>query len=308
MMSNVCTPAFQTMISEIQKMNPDITGSFVFKENGVILAKDGFTVHDSAQKFIGSFNAIKEKSQTIGGLHALTIHSDYKEVSVTSANNHYLTMMYSKKADKRLVELLTKILVPSIVKLVDQLALKLTTEQEILPGDDNESLNYGTNEVYPDTQPGLQIQTNDQESIITNSKAQQPNIESTTKNFEKTVETLSLQDEFEQLDVEFNYKPNLPQLPENQLIVEKLGGLLPRPNTVRIDKELIDKWEDIFKNKKIEKIIVESLNKKTSCKFEPIKDPKYSDKGLIQIPEKIQNIIEVTTGGLVTIKPIISED
>jgi hypothetical protein len=101
-------------------------------------------------------------------------------------------------------------------------------------------------------------------------------------------------------------EPFLPKTPVNQFMVEKIGGLLVQPDTVRIDCEIITKWNDIYDGKQITMVNIEALDgKKTTCKFKAIKDPKGNAKGVIQIPEKILQNLQTEKGKLVMVKPVI---
>jgi len=366
-MSQAYTSALQTMVDEIHKTTPEITGSFIFTDNGKILAKDEFTTEQSAKKLITAFNDIDRKSQTIGGLETLTIFGNHNQIYVSGVKDLYLATICTRKADKKTIELLTKVLVPSVVKLADQLACNFTPEPAtpimpepiISPTEPSAPLSAPiaspTEPVATTIEPiaaptvPLTIPTEtdgnensenpnieSEETPATNTDAvdpkdnidanEQPISNTETVNSEPTLfkadedasavldirlgpldQSRSRESQFENVEENVKGAQELPT--ENQLIVEKLGGLRPRSDTIRIDKELIANWKAIYPNKKIEKISIQSSSKKSaSCKFEPIKDAHYHGKGLIQIPEKIQRSINVARGGLVLIKPVISED
>jgi hypothetical protein len=98
----------------------------------------------------------------------------------------------------------------------------------------------------------------------------------------------------------------LPKPPVNQFIIDNLTGFLASHDTVRIEKAVIAEWKKLYPKKKIEKVDAETLNGKTTrCKFQPLKDSKHEGKGIIQIPEKIQQTLQAKKGGLVMIKPVI---
>jgi hypothetical protein len=110
----------------------------------------------------------------------------------------------------------------------------------------------------------------------------------------------------EQPEPEVNPEPLLPEPPVNQFIVENLSGLLVPSDTVRIDSAVIVQWKDLYADKKIEEVDVETLNGKTTrCKFKPIKGSKHEGKGIIQIPEKIQLTLQTKKGELVMVKPVV---
>jgi hypothetical protein len=102
------------------------------------------------------------------------------------------------------------------------------------------------------------------------------------------------------------YEPFLPKTPINQFMVEKIGGLLVQADTVRIDSDVIAKWNNLYEGKQITMVNIEALDgKKTECKFKPIKEAKATGKGIIQIPEKILQTLQTEKGKLVMVKPII---
>jgi len=97
-----------------------------------------------------------------------------------------------------------------------------------------------------------------------------------------------------------------PETPVNQLIIEDLGGLLVPSDTIRIDSEILSQWEDLYDGSEIEKVEVETFGGKTTqCKVKPIKDSKYKEKGIVRMPEKIQQDLEIKKGELVRIKPVV---
>jgi hypothetical protein len=102
------------------------------------------------------------------------------------------------------------------------------------------------------------------------------------------------------------FEPLLPKAPVHQFMVEKIGGLLIAADTVRIDNEIITNWNQLYDGKIIEKVEIESLRLKTiTCKFKAIKESKNTAKGIVQLPEKIMQSLEVSKGELVMIKPVI---
>ena len=92
-------------------------------------------------------------------------------------------------------------------------------------------------------------------------------------------------------------------------MVENLKGFgfLGSSDTVRIDPAVIQQWNELYEDKKIEELIIEDTVTGTTlrCKFKPIKDSKFEDKGIIQIPEKVQLTLQTRKGALVVIKPVI---
>jgi hypothetical protein len=75
---------------------------------------------------------------------------------------------------------------------------------------------------------------------------------------------------------------------------------------VRIDNEVITQWNELYGDKKISEVTIETLSGKTTrCKFKQIKKSKDTGKGIIKMPEKIQLTLETSQGALVTVKPVV---
>ena len=103
------------------------------------------------------------------------------------------------------------------------------------------------------------------------------------------------------------YKQEVPIL---QVLVENLGGFVGRLGNhdfVRIDNIVIARWKEIFGEKEIKAVIVKETisGKEIQCKFQAIKDSEFDGKSVIQIPEKLQEVLGTTKGALVLIKPVV---
>jgi hypothetical protein len=104
----------------------------------------------------------------------------------------------------------------------------------------------------------------------------------------------------------FSSEQSLPTTFASQFMVEKIGGLLVASDTVRIDNDVIIKWKTMYDNRQIVEVQLENLEGKTAvCKFKPIKEENA--KGIIQIPEKILQTLQIGKGKLVMVKPVITQ-
>ena len=242
MSNEVYAFALKNTLNEIKNVCPDVSNTFIFKD-GKIIAKDENTDEETIKNTVDAFNALTERADTIGGLESVTFHGANGRVNIACINDFYLTTIASKEADEKYVNTLTRVLVPTVLKLVEK----------------------------------IHSASIDNNTFTT-----------------------------EQPEPEVNPEPLLPEPPVNQFIVENLGGLLVPSDTVRIDNEVIVQWKDLYTDKKIEEVDVETLNGKTTrCKFKPIKGSKYEGKGVIQMPEKIQLTLQTTKGELVMVKPVV---
>jgi len=119
----------------------------------------------------------------------------------------------------------------------------------------------------------------------------------------KTVEKIS------ESTIEEKVEPEMPPAPTNQLIVDTFGGLLVRQDTVKIDSEILSQWSEMLDKKNINLVEIETFEGKTAqCKVKPIKDTKLRGKGIIRIPEKLCELLDIKKGELVRVRPAISKE
>jgi hypothetical protein len=97
-------------------------------------------------------------------------------------------------------------------------------------------------------------------------------------------------------------------LPSQQLIVDKFGGLMVRADTIQIDFEVLERWSSLLDVKEIHEVDIETFSGKTTrCKAKVISDQKFEGRGLIRIPEKTCEALELKRGELVRVKPVVPE-
>jgi len=99
--------------------------------------------------------------------------------------------------------------------------------------------------------------------------------------------------------------PTPPKMaPSQQLIVESISGFFVG-DAVHVDEEILKQWSKNFKGKSVSEVEVEAFGGKViRCKVKVIGVSGYKGKGLIRVPEKVAQELEVTEGELVRIKPI----
>jgi hypothetical protein len=97
-------------------------------------------------------------------------------------------------------------------------------------------------------------------------------------------------------------------LSSQQLIVDKLGGLMVKSDTVQLDSDVLKQWSTLFDQKEVSEVEIETLGGKTArFKAKVISDSKLENRGLIRIPEKACQTLEIKRGELVKVKPIKPE-
>ncbi len=267
-MTEAQTNPLQIILNEFKTLSPETTNTLIFNSDGQTIANTKIQPEEETKKLISDFCSIAQQAQTIGGIENLIIQAVDSQLTVTTMDNLYLTMVSSRAASQEIVKSLTLVVVPTVVKLISQRAI-LPTETQSSPAIDLEE------------KP---------EEIAVSPAIEEPLIEPVPK-AEEPEKT------FEQI---------LPFIPTNQLMVEKIVGLLVPADTVRIDGEVMAKWSDLYGGKQILMVNIEALDgKKATCKVKPIKESKNNVKGAIQIPERILENLQTEKGKLVMVKPVV---
>jgi len=112
--------ALKDTLAEIQNLSPDITNAFMFKD-GKTLAGDKNTSEKTMAHAMQAFDGILEKAEALGGMESITIEASNGTVNVSLVNDIYFTTVTSKKADMNYVNTLTRVLVPTVLKLLDKI-------------------------------------------------------------------------------------------------------------------------------------------------------------------------------------------
>jgi hypothetical protein len=285
--------ALTSTLQEIQNVCPDITSNFIFKD-GKILAKDKNTEEETATQTIDAFNKITESADIIGGLEAVTIQGAEGKVNIAAMNDFHLTTVSSKEADEKYVNTLTRVLIPIVIKLVDEIQ-PASIETETITSDD-ETI--------------TQVEPEPVEDEVTEEVFEEPEVEEAenapTEELDEEAAMRKLYEDTEPVELEVDDEPLLPEPPVTQLMVENLKGFRVPSDTVRVDEDVIAQWNELYSDKKLDEVEIEALNGKTTrCKVKEIKKSKDSGKGIIKMPEKIQLTLEIAAGELVTVKPVV---
>lgn len=298
MSNEVYAFAIKSTLDEIQNACPDVISNLVFKD-GKLTAKSETTTEKNATQTINSFDAITEKADAIGDVENITIQSAKGKVNVAAMTDFYVTTVSSKEADEKYVNTLTRILIPIVIKLSEKIQPASTNNEAITldqPEPEEESIDEAEEETNKETSQTDEAE--DQSDQIYYKEEKEETAPAEPDTYEEPEKATS--------EPEYEDEPLLPDPPVTQLIVENLGGLLVPSDTVRVDKEVITQWNELFGDIEIEEVEVEALNGKTTrCKFKKIKKSKDSGKGIIKMPEKIQLTLETQQGELVTVKPVI---
>jgi len=122
MSNQVYASALTNTLQEIQNVCPEVSRNFIFKDRE-IMAKDKKTDEETVTKTLDAFNKITESADIMGGLEAITIQGVEGKVNVAAIKDFHLTTVSSKKADEKYINTLTRVLIPVVIKLVDEIKL-----------------------------------------------------------------------------------------------------------------------------------------------------------------------------------------
>jgi predicted regulator of Ras-like GTPase activity (Roadblock/LC7/MglB family) len=280
--SEVYSFALKSALDEIRNLCPDVTGAFIFKEDGEVVAGDGALSDKVMVRVVDAFDGIFEKASAIGGVEGIIIDGGGGKVSVSRVNDVYMVIATSKKADVNYVSTVTRVLIPTILRLLDKICpAPLKSESTI-------------EDVALEPLPELVEKPLKKSALVEEAEVKEEAIGAEAKE-EKNVGEAAVET-----------KAFSAESPVNQLIVENIGGLLVPSDTVRVDSKILSQWGELYEDVEIKEVDIETFGgKSVRCKVKPIKDSKYDGKGVIQVPDKVQSSLEVKKGELVRVKPVV---
>lgn len=285
--------ALKSTLQEIQNVCPDITSNFILKD-GKVLAKDKNTKEETATQTVEAISKITENAAIIGGFEAITIQGVHGKVNVAAINDFHLATVSSVEADEKYVNTLTRVLIPIVIKLVEEIQPASTENEPLI----NEDETIKPIEPEPVEEEVTEETVDEPEAGVAENA--QPD------KLDEEAEMSKLYEETEPDEPEVDDEPMLPEPPVKQLMIENLRGFRVPSDTVRIDQEVIAQWSELYSDEKIKEVEIEALNGKIArCKLKQIKKSKDEGKGVIKMPEKIQIALEAAAGELVTVKPVV---
>ena len=386
MSNEACAIALRNTLSEMKNVCPDITNTFIFRENGEVVAEDQDTTQATIAKARDALLPLSEKAEVIGGIETVTFKGKSAKATINHFQDLYVANVASTEADERTVTNMTRIMIPSILRLIEEINSSQKSPAESLRKMEPEKVpfrelsqpkpqalhftveNFGFGSLLKDSglaliDTALIAQWNETfgdkkvnkislenpvmgKSLICSFEAFKESKyegKGIVQLSEKTRLALSIRkgdqilvkpiigqpeeakpalnqshQQLEKAPVQ-TPKPNLPvktrnsfDTPTEQFIVDNLsgiGGILGYNEHARVDSGLIAKWTELFGKKQIEQVIIEETvsGRKLTCKFRPIKGEEFEGKGIIQLPERIQQALQTKKGALVVVKPVVEE-
>jgi hypothetical protein len=393
MSNEACTFALRNALNEVKSVCPEVTNTFVFRENGELVAQDQTTTQETVNTSQEAFKTLSNKSTVIGDIESVTFKGQKARANITRFQEFFVANVASNEVDEKTVTNLTHIMIPTMLKLVREMypaqniaaetthknnqeesrqSLELLTPGPVVPQASTltvENIGFSSflkdtsialidtaliaqwNETYGDNQVtkvslensaaekilecqfkpfkeskyegrGLLLLSEKNQTALDVKKGEQILIKpiiGQTKN-----ETLTFKEAPAAIKktgpavpesvsvLRYEKSSPSPNVPVSQCIVENVGGVgsfLGNNDFARVDTGLIVQWKELFGDKKIQQIIIEETvaGRKLSCKFKPMKGSDLEGKGAIQLPEKMQQALQIKKGALVVVKPVVED-
>jgi len=274
MNEEIYTIALENALTEIQNVCEDIKWTFILTKDGTIISgNNDKAIGPETTEATSSFQSLTEKAEAVGGLDQLLINGDKGKVHVSSIDDMYLVTGMSMKADIAYMRSITSVVFPTIKRVLENISAPIGK--------------VGPTPLKPLFSKPLE--------------------EEVAEVDEEELEDQELDEPTEEIKKAKPVKP-LPSAPSQQLIVDKLGGLLVRSDTVQVDSEVLKRWSAILGIKKVSEVEIETFGGKIAqCKVKIINDRKLEGRGFIRIPDKTCQNLEIRRGELVRVKPIEQE-
>lgn len=290
--------ALQTIVDEFKNISPEIKNVYIFSKDCETLASTEPFDGRQMKILLEAFKMVADRAAAIGGVESVTIQGSDSQLNIVRLNDRYIATVTSELEDEKAVKSLTRVIIPTVIKLIDQISLESSPESSItdLPQLEEQTEDKpAEGSIFSDGSPAQ----NELSIENTSTPAEGSNFsdESSAQN-ELPIETKSTSP--------FTSESDISTAPANQFMVEKISGLMVPADTVRINNEVIATWTDLYGEKQITQVHIETLEgEETTCKFKPIKETKQNLKGMIQLPEKILQALKTSKGKLVLVKPVV---
>lgn len=262
----------QNTLDEIQKACPEVKAAFALDGNRELITRGANTPESTLARAVELFRELLEKAEVLGGAEDFMIEGVDGVVNVSYIQEIYLVTVASNEVNMDTLNVLTHVLFPTIFNVVEKLG---------------HASNRG-------------------DLSRLESELETPVVEKTEVATETSTEEIDVEKSEDKSEPEQKVETSLPEPPVNQFIVEDIKGLLTPSDTVRIDNSVIEQWKELYEGRNIEEADIDTFaGKSLRCKVKPIKDGKLEGQGKIQLPGKLQLVLDIKKGELVRVKPAV---
>ncbi len=155
-MTEAYSNPIQTIIDEIRTLSPETTDALIFRNNGQTIANTLTGNENQTKKFVANFANISVQAQAIGGIENFTIQAADSQLNIVAVEDCFLATLSSQTANQEVLKSITKVVVPTVVRLVNQIDVK-AKELEEKPYEEMAML--ASKETKPTVEPTPEIKT-----------------------------------------------------------------------------------------------------------------------------------------------------
>ena len=124
-----CNP-IQTIIDEIRTLSPEITDAIIFRNNGQTIANTQTGTENQTKKLVANFANIAVQAQAIGGIESFTIQAAENQLNMVTVDDCFLATVCLHTANQEILKSITKVVVPTVLRLVNQIDIKAKEFEE----------------------------------------------------------------------------------------------------------------------------------------------------------------------------------
>jgi len=285
--------ALRNALIEIKNAYTDLNWSFLLTNNGTVIASEENAVSPDMAKAARSFQSLAEKAGAVGGLENMLIDGEKGKVFVSCINDMYLVSGLAKNADLVYFRAITGAVFPTILKVLDSVASpSIPTPLKPAP-----LVPYSHDKSAPAKPISPELRTEEEEEAVEEEEFAEPE--------EPEEPAVHEPSESHRLEP----RKQLENVPSQQFIADRFSGLMVKSDTVQLDSDVLKRWSALLDVKEIYEVDIETFSGKTTrCKAKAISDSKLEGRGLIRIPEKTCQSLEIRRGELVRVKPVVAEE
>lgn len=310
MNDEIYNAALRNALTGIKNSISDLNWSFILTNDGTVITSDDNSNASGMSKAADSFQSLVKKANTIGGLDSMLVTGEKSKICVSSVEDMYLVAGLSKDADLVYFRTITGAVLPTVLKVLDSVTSSLTTTPT--PFKPTPSISYSTPKIpeFKRPEPESERLEPAPSDLISDSEHTTEEEETTgTQETKETEEIEELKKPTSDTDEESDVAEQPKELPSQQLIVDRFSGLMVKSDTVQLDADILKRWSDELGIDEVNEVDVETFSGKTvRCKTKVINDPKLEGRGLIRIPEKACQSLDVRRGELVRVKAVAPEE
>jgi len=292
--------ALRNALSGIKNALPDLNWSFILTNDGTVITSNEGSVDPNMAKAASSFQSLAQKASIMGGLDNMLINGEKSKVYVSSVNDMYLVAGLAKSADLVYFRTITSAVLPTVLQVLDSVTSSLSSTPT--PFKPKSTIPFSTSKI-----PEPELTTPTPSPKLTFEEEPAGGEEEASAETEE-VEELQAPESRALEKMELPKQPS-GELPSQQLIVDRFSGFMVKPDTVQLDADILKRWGDELDVEDISEVDIETFSgKNVRCKAKVINDAKLEGRGLIRIPEKTCQSLDVRRGELVRVKPVAPQE